>query len=79
MAEWTRISLLRLQCLRAVASLRRLFGKSYQHGPFKIKLTPLTRMGELEPWMDETFIKNVWSTVANESVNVKVIRDRNSG
>ena len=36
-------------------------------------------MGELEPWMDENFIKNVFSTVAGETVNVKVIRDRNSG
>lgn len=36
-------------------------------------------MGELEPWMDENFIKNVFSTVAGEAVNVKVIRDRNSG
>lgn len=36
-------------------------------------------MGELEAWMDENFIKNVFSTVAGESVNVKVIRDRNSG
>lgn len=36
-------------------------------------------MGELEPWMDEGFVKNVFSTVAGEDVNVKVIRDRNSG
>ncbi|KAJ9157425.1 mRNA-binding post-transcriptional regulator [Pleurostoma richardsiae] len=36
-------------------------------------------MGELEPWMDENFIKNIFSTVAGETVNVKVIRDRNSG
>jgi len=36
-------------------------------------------MGELEPWMDETFIKNVFSTVSGETVNVKVIRDRASG
>jgi len=36
-------------------------------------------MGELEPWMDENFIKNVFNSVAGETVNVKVIRDRNSG
>ncbi|KAK4226836.1 putative RNA-binding protein [Podospora fimiseda] len=36
-------------------------------------------MGEMEGWMDENFIKNVFSTVANESVQVKVIRDRSSG
>ena len=29
--------------------------------------------------MDETFIKNVFSTVSGETVNVKVIRDRASG
>lgn len=29
--------------------------------------------------MDETFIKNVFQTVLGETVQVKVIRDRNSG
>lgn len=36
-------------------------------------------MGEMEGWMDENFIKNVARTVLNEDVQVKVIRDRNSG
>ncbi|RBQ96418.1 hypothetical protein FVER53263_05907 [Fusarium verticillioides] len=36
-------------------------------------------MGELEPWMDENFIKGVFMSAAHESVNVKVIRDKNSG
>ncbi|KAL2136190.1 hypothetical protein VTI74DRAFT_5068 [Chaetomium olivicolor] len=36
-------------------------------------------MGEMEPWMDENFIKNVCQTVMGENVQVKVIRDRNSG
>ncbi|KAK4167126.1 mrna binding post-transcriptional regulator [Cladorrhinum sp. PSN259] len=36
-------------------------------------------MGEMEGWMDENFIKNVFSSVAGEQVQVKVIRDRNSG
>jgi RNA recognition motif-containing protein len=36
-------------------------------------------MGELEPWMDENFIKGIWLTAAGETVNVKVIRDKNSG
>jgi hypothetical protein len=36
-------------------------------------------MGEMEGWMDENFIKNVMQTVLGESVQVKVIRDRNSG
>ena len=39
----------------------------------------LGRMGEMEGWMDENFVKNVFSTVLGESVQVKVIRDRNSG
>lgn len=38
-----------------------------------------SRMGELEPWMDENFVKQVWQTVCGEAVNVKVIRDRQSG
>lgn len=33
----------------------------------------------MEGWMDENFIKNVFQTVLAESVQVKVIRDRNSG
>lgn len=37
------------------------------------------RMGELEPWMDENFIKGVFLSSAGETVNVKVIRDKNSG
>jgi len=36
-------------------------------------------MGEMEGWMDENFIKNVFSTMLSEAVQVKVIRDRNSG
>ncbi|CAH0050546.1 unnamed protein product [Clonostachys solani] len=36
-------------------------------------------MGELEPWMDENFIKGVFLSSAAEAVNVKVIRDKNSG
>lgn len=33
----------------------------------------------MEGWMDENFIKNVFQTVLAENVQVKVIRDRNSG
>ncbi|KAH7312496.1 hypothetical protein B0I35DRAFT_356664 [Stachybotrys elegans] len=36
-------------------------------------------MGELEPWMDENFIKGVFLSASGENVNVKVIRDKNSG
>merc|ERR1712000_657789 len=43
--------------------------------------TPKTTlwMGELEPWMDENFIKGVFMPTTAEQVNVKVIRDKNSG
>lgn len=40
---------------------------------------PIIRMGEMEGWMDENFIKNIFNTVLGETVQVKVIRDRNSG
>ena len=40
-------------------------------------------MGELEPWMDENFINGVLIHLSHqattETVNVKVIRDKNSG
>lgn len=36
------------------------------------------RMGELEPWIDENFVRSVWYNMG-ESVNVKMIRDKFSG
>lgn len=38
----------------------------------------LTRMGELEPWIDENFVRSVWYNMG-EQVNVKMIRDKFSG
>ena len=35
-------------------------------------------MGELEPWIDENFIRSVWYNLG-EQVNVKMIRDKFSG
>ena len=35
-------------------------------------------MGELEPWIDENFVRSVWYGVG-EQVNVKMIRDKFSG
>ncbi|TGZ83553.1 RNA-binding domain-containing protein [Ascodesmis nigricans] len=35
-------------------------------------------MGELEPWIDENFVRNVWFGLG-ENVNVKMIRDKFSG
>lgn len=35
-------------------------------------------MGELEPWIDEAFVRNIWFQMG-EPVNVKMIRDKFSG
>jgi RNA recognition motif-containing protein len=36
-------------------------------------------MGELESWMDETYVKNVFRTLTSNDVQVKIIRDKNTG
>lgn len=36
-------------------------------------------MGELEGWMDEAFIRQIFSHILGEAVNVKVIRDKATG
>jgi len=36
-------------------------------------------MGELEGWMDEAFIRQIFHHLMNEAVNVKVIRDKATG
>ena len=41
-------------------------------------VTAKFRMGELEPWMDESSIRNTWYSMG-EQVNVKMIRDKFSG
>ncbi len=38
----------------------------------------VSRTGELEPWIDENFIRSVWFGMG-EQVNVKMIRDKFSG
>lgn len=38
-------------------------------------LNPLYRMGDLDPWMDETFLKQLWLSYG-ENVIVKLIRDK---
>lgn len=35
-------------------------------------------MGELEPWIDENFIRSLWFGMG-ETVNVKMIRDKFTG
>ena len=41
------------------------------------KLKPY-RMGELEPWIDENFVRTLWFGMGYQ-VNVKMIRDKFSG
>lgn len=41
-------------------------------------LTSSDRMGELEPWIDENFVRSVWFGMGYQ-VNVKMIRDKFSG
>jgi hypothetical protein len=38
----------------------------------------VSRMGELEPWIDENFVRNLWFQIG-EQVSVKMIRDKFSG
>lgn len=38
----------------------------------------MNRMGELEPWIDENFIRTLWFGMGYQ-VNVKMIRDKFSG
>jgi hypothetical protein len=42
------------------------------------RLLTVLRMGELEPWIDENFVRNLWFQMG-EQVNVKMIRDKFSG
>lgn len=36
-------------------------------------------MGDLDNWMDETFVKSLFNNSTGDTVNVKIIRDRSSG
>ena len=58
----------------AAGTTQQMPGGQPQDGDSKTTLW----MGELEPWMDEGFIHNVWYQLG-ESVNVKMIRDKFSG
>ena len=65
--EW-RIIDTRLSCARPGSLL--LGGK--------IIMLTWRRMGELEPWIDENFVRSIWYNMG-ETVNVKMIRDKFSG
>lgn len=47
-------------------------------GPASNLLTSKRRMGELEPWIDENFVRSIWFGMG-EQVSVKMIRDKFSG
>jgi hypothetical protein len=49
-------------------------GQEQQGGDAKTTLW----MGELEPWIDENFVRSIWYNMG-EQVNVKMIRDKFSG
>ncbi|RMZ85648.1 hypothetical protein DV737_g613, partial [Chaetothyriales sp. CBS 132003] len=51
--------------------------QSVQPGPPGEQKTTLW-MGELEPWIDENFVRNLWFQIG-EQVSVKMIRDKFSG
>ena len=65
-----RCALSRRLCLGSVAY--------YQNPTSRYLANNDRRMGELEPWIDENFIRSVWFGMG-EQVNVKMIRDKFSG
>lgn len=58
-------------------TLQRRLARYLRDAPSRTLLTS-PRMGELEPWIDENFIRSVWFGMG-ETVNVKMIRDKFSG
>ena len=50
----------------------------YAPSPGSALIDYVYRMGELEPWIDENFVRSVWFNMG-EQVNVKMIRDKFSG
>ena len=49
-----------------------------QHGDMQSMGKNTLWMGDLDPWMDENFVKQIWQQFG-EHVNVKMIRDKFSG
>lgn len=65
--------------LATAAMARPLSGKSHPPDPtLQLTFSPHSRMGELEPWIDENFVRNLWFQMG-EQVSVKMIRDKFSG
>jgi hypothetical protein len=61
------------------AEIRRLLsGEFYVRCLEHCRSNSVLRMGELEPWIDENFVRNLWFQMG-EQVSVKMIRDKFSG
>ena len=60
------------------AMIRRLPFGAYSRSYDPCYSLTLARMGELEPWIDENFVRSVWFGMGYQ-VNVKMIRDKFSG
>lgn len=58
-------------------NVRKVHGVFYSEAHFR-NADISYRMGELEPWIDENFVRSVWFGMG-EQVNVKMIRDKFSG
>jgi hypothetical protein len=58
--------------------IRRLPFGAYSRPYVSCYSLTLSRMGELEPWIDENFVRSVWFGMGYQ-VNVKMIRDKFSG
>lgn len=54
------------------------FGRQCRGMSAPTKANAKCRMGELEPWIDENFIRSLWFGMG-EQVNVKMIRDKFTG
>jgi hypothetical protein len=55
------------------------FGKPRTFFAFlSLSLISAFRMGELEPWVDESHVRTIWYNMG-EQVNVKMIRDKFTG
>jgi hypothetical protein len=64
--------------VRKVAIRRRLYGMYRRLETRVTHALMKLRMGELEPWIDENFVRSVWFGMGYQ-VNVKMIRDKFSG
>jgi hypothetical protein len=68
-----------LQVPTRVATRRQPYGKQRRAArDTMIYAKTFCRMGELEPWIDENFVRSVWFGMGYQ-VNVKMIRDKFSG